>query len=102
MALLPIFQTKIQELLLLQNKWSAILNALISNPSLQSNILSSISLNNGTTVINHLLGRKLTGWRVIGINGAATIYDNQTTNQTPQTNLVLISDAAVVVNLEVF
>jgi hypothetical protein len=100
--LLPIFQTQIQELILLQNKWASILNQMISNRSLQSSILPNLYLKNGTTVINHLLGKKLTGWRIIGINGPATIYDEQNSNQTPQTTLILVSNAAVMINLEVF
>lgn len=99
---LPIFLTKIQELILLQNKWSSILNVLLGNPSLQSNILNGILLSDGTTVVNHLLGRKLLGWRIIGINAAAIIYDGQTNNQTPDLTLILISDAICKVNLEVF
>jgi hypothetical protein len=61
-----------------------------------------VALANGTTVVNHLLGRKLIGWRIIGINGAATIYDQQASNQTPALTLVLVSNAAVIANLEVF
>lgn len=87
---------------LLQTKWAAILNPLLGNPSLDSLILENVSLNNGTNVINHTLGRKLQGWRIIRIGGAATIYDQQDSNQTPSLTLVLVSNAAVVVSLEVF
>jgi hypothetical protein len=100
--LLPIFQTAMKDLQLLQNKWTPILNGLLKNPSLQSNLLSNVSLINGTTTINHLLGQKLVGWRIVGINGAATIYDAQATNTMPALTLVLVSDAAVTVSLEVF
>lgn len=87
---------------MMQTKWASILNVLLSNPSLNSNILENVSLGSGTTVINHLLGRKLLGWRIIRINAAATIYDQQTSNQTPDLTLVLVSNAVAIVTLEVF
>lgn len=87
---------------LMQTKWASILNSLIANPSLQSSILSAVNLVSGTTVVNHLLSRKLIGWRIVGINGVASIYDKQATNQTPQTTLILVSNAPVQVTLEVF
>ena len=99
---LPILQSKDEIFQLMQTKWASILNVLLGNPSLQSMILSNVSLKNGTTTINHLLDRKLIGWRVIGINGSATIYDQQRLNQTPDKTLILVSNAAVLINLEVF
>jgi hypothetical protein len=99
---LPFFQTAIKELSLMQTKWKAILDPLLAIPANQSLILSQISLINGTNVINHTLGRKLIGWNVIGINGIASIYDNQANNQSPKLTLILISNAAVIINLEVF
>lgn len=99
--ILPLFKLADQATSLLQSKWKSILDPLLSNPSNQASILPSVSLINGTTVINHLLGRKLIGWKVIGITAAATIYDKQATNQTPDKTLVLVSNAACVVNLEV-
>jgi|SRR5687768_8805933 hypothetical protein len=87
---------------LLQAKWAAILNPLLGNPSLDSLILENVSLASGTNTINHTLGRKLQGWRIILINGAATIYDKQGLNQTPDLTLILVSNAAVIVSLEVF
>lgn len=102
MSQLPYFQTIIKELSLLQTKWKSILDPVLANPSTQGGILKNIKINNGTTVINHLLGRKLVGWQIIGINGPATIYDAQASNQKPEITLILHSNASVVVNLEVF
>lgn len=99
---LPIIQTKDDLIQLMQSKWSSILNVLLDNQSLQSSILKNVILNNGTTTINHLLDRKLVGWRIIGINGSATIYDQQRLNQTPEKTLILVSNASVIINLEVF
>jgi hypothetical protein len=85
-----------------QTKWKSQIDPVLVNPLLQGQLLSQVSLINGTTVVNHKLGRNLVGWFVVGINAAATIYDSQTMNQTPQTTLVLVSNAACTVNLWVF
>ncbi len=99
---LPIFQSKDTALMLMQTKWSGQLSPLIANPITQGIILSQVHLINGDLVINHSLGRKLVGWIIIGIGAAATIYDKQATNQTPDLTLVLNSSAATTVNLYVF
>lgn len=99
---LPIFLTQIKDLSLMQTKWASILNPLLSNVSVQNGILKNVALGNGTTVVNHLLGRKLIGWRLIRIRSSAQIYDTQDSNLTPEITLVLVSNAAVVVDLEVF
>jgi hypothetical protein len=84
------------------DRWAAQLNPLLNSPQNNSLILEKVPLINGTTIINHLLGKVLTGWKVIRQRSAASIYDNQDSNQSPQLTLVLISDASVVVDLEVF
>ncbi len=102
MSQLPYYQTAIKELSLLETKWKSLLDPMLGNPSLQSTILSNVSLINGTTAVNHRLGRKLQGWRIVRIKAAATIYDNQDSNPHQDLTLILISNAAVVVDLEVF
>ncbi len=99
---LPYFQTLIKELSLLQSRWASILNPLIGNPSLQSNILSHVHLINGAVTINHQLGYPLTGWRIIRKRATADIWDSQDSNQSPQLTLILNSNAIVSVDLEVF
>lgn len=99
---LPVVLTKIQDLILMQNRWKSILDKLLTNPSLQSNILKDVQLAIGLNVVNHLLDRNLIGWRIIGINAPATIFDSQANNQTPQTTLILNSNAKVMISLEVF
>lgn len=96
------FQTPNQDLNFLQSAWGASLDPLLDNPSNKRLRLAGVSLANGTTVINHKLGRKLQGWNTIRVRAAATIYDAQDSNQTPELTLVLISNAAVTVDLEVF
>jgi len=87
---------------MMQTKWKALIDPFLSRLSLNSVLLQSVSLINGTTVVNHTLGRKLTGWRVVGIDAAATIYDQQASNPQPDLTLVLVSNAVAVVSLEVF
>lgn len=83
-------------------KWRSILNPFLGNPSFQSHIITGVPLVNGTATINHGLGRKLVGWRIIGINAAATVHDNQANNATPDLTLLLVSSAAATANIEVF
>lgn len=99
----PLIQTTLKELMLVQTKWRSILNPLLGNPSLDSLILENVSLLKAApNVVNHKLGRKLIGWRVVRIRAKAIIYDSQDSNQTPDLTLVLITDTDVIVNLEVF
>lgn len=96
------FQTDHQPLSLMQSQWATELNPLLKNPALQSVILKNVDLINGTTIINHKLGRKLQGWKTVRVRAAATIYDTQDTNNTTEITLRLVSNAAVTVDLEVF
>ncbi len=102
MPILPQFQMFDKDLNLLQTGWSKILNPFIDRLQNKTNILKSVALASGDTVINHKLGYPLNGWRLVRVRAAATIYDKQDTNRTPETTLVLNSSAAVTVDLEVF
>jgi hypothetical protein len=85
----------------MQSLWATLLNPLLGNPLSNGQLLDNVNLVNGTNIINHTLGRKLQGWiKVLG--GSAIIYDNQSTNPTPQLTLSLTSSAAVTVSLWVF
>lgn len=94
--------TDSRELNQVQQNVATALLPLESNPLAQGQILESQSLGIGDNTIYHNLGRTLRGWFITSINGAATIYDKQSTNTTPQVTLVLNSSAAVTVNLYVF
>lgn len=87
---------------LLQTTWAALIDPIIGRKQNQSNILDDVVLINGSTVVNHKLGRKLAGYKIILQNAAASIYDTQSTNQSPELTLVLVSDAVVTVSIEVF
>lgn len=99
MQTLPQFQNDDKDFQLLQSSWGSILNTLLKNPSLDNVLLKGISLGVGATVINHKLGRIPQGWRIVDIDGAATVYRSAAFNNL---TLTLTSDAAVTVSLEVF
>lgn len=96
------FQSGDRVFQMMQNSWASDLNPLLANPALQSIILKNVSLVTGSNVINHLLQRNLQGWKIVRQRAAASIYDNQDTNQASQLTLVLVSSANVSVDLEVF
>jgi hypothetical protein len=102
MASLPQFQNDDKDFQMMQNRWASILNPVINNALNNGSILSAIPLATGTNVINHLLSRKLQGWSIVRINAAATIYDTQDSNPTPNQTLVLVASAPCTVSLEVF
>jgi hypothetical protein len=99
---LPIIKSEDTDLMLMETRWAAILNPLLANKSVQSSILSDVVLSAGWNTINHKLGRKLIGWRIIGINAASSIYDGQASNPRPELTLTLNSSAGCTVQLEVF
>jgi len=86
----------------MQTQWAAIIQPLLNSSQNDSTILKNIQLKAGTNTINHGLGQKLEGWKPTRVRGPATIYDTQDSNQNPQLTLVLVSSAAVVIDLEVF
>ena len=85
----------------MSTRWKAIIDPFLGNPSNSSNILSNVSLIEGTNVINHKLGRSMQGWFITDQQGAANIYRPNTAPFNSLT-LTLISSAAVTVNLGVF
>lgn len=82
----------------MQNAWGQILNKVVYRPQNNSLLIPNVDLIVGTTTIQHGLGYPLSGWLIIRINGAATVYDSNANS----TSLSLVSDAAVTVTLEVF
>jgi hypothetical protein len=95
---------------MLQNNISDSITPLIQNSQNDSNVLSNISLLDqasllpGRTfnVINHGLGRKLRGWKVVRLRSPAVVSDVQDSNNQPNLTLLLVSSANCVVDLEVF
>ena len=85
-----------------QNTWATILEPIVSNPIVNGLILKSVTLASGSNTINHRLGRKLQGWYIVRQRSAASVYDTQDSNQTPELTLTLESSAAVTVDIGVF
>lgn len=85
----------------MQTQWASTLNPVISNSIVNGLQLTGQTLINGTTVLNHKLGRKMIGWFLTDINGSASIYRPDTAPFNDKT-LTLISNAAVTVNLWVY
>src|ERR1700689_5475665 len=85
----------------LQTTWASQLNPVLANLLINGQLLPSIALNNGTTAINHKLGRQPQGWFLIAPQGAATVY--QAAQQTnPTLTLTFVSDAAITTGFWVF
>jgi hypothetical protein len=100
---LPIFQTNIRELSLLQTNWSQYLNPLLVLPINNSIMLTNVDLQTGDNSINHLLGRKLQGWIVVRMkDGYVQLYDKQSTNPLQDKILVLNSSGNGNIDLLVF
>lgn len=102
MALLPIIQTTDRVINQLQNSIAQVLRPIVQNPLVNGSILTGVELAIGANTINHGLNRTLQGWFVIGQGSAASLYDSQSSNTQASKTLILVSDAAVTVNLYVF
>jgi hypothetical protein len=83
---------------LAQIRWSSLINPLLANP-LSSLIILDCSLNIGSNVINHKLGKIQQGWFLTDINGSAVIYRSAPLNNL---TLTLTSSALVQVSIGVF
>lgn len=99
MSQLPLQQTQLKDLSLLQTKWKSLLDPVIANPMNGMSILKNIPLAIGTNVFNHFLGRVQQGWVIVDLNGVSSIYRNAPFNDT---TLSLNSSGAVVVSIGVF
>lgn len=87
---------------MMQNAWGAVLNKVIYRPQNNSILIPDVVLAVGPNTIQHSIGAPLVGWSVVRKSGGASIYDEQDTNDRPQSTLILVSDAVVTVTLEVF
>lgn len=96
---LPLQQTNILPLSLLQTSWKSQLDPVLNNPMTNMSVLKDIILIDGVTVINHKLGRVMQGWIIVDQQGAASIYRSQPFNKL---TLTLTSSALVIVSIGVF
>lgn len=102
MRTLPIYINDNKDFSMMQTNWASIINPLLKNPICNGIILNNISITTGVNYINHLLGRKLQGWIIIGITDVASIVDDQANNSNSDKTLLLLSTANTTINLYVF
>lgn len=91
-------QTTNREINQLQSNLATALQPVFENPFSNGVFINNQILINGSTRVQHNLGRPIVGWFITNINGAATVYLASSTDQT----LTLTSNALVTVNLFVF
>ncbi len=84
---------------LAETRWAEILTPVINLPPNKGILLQGVKLINGTTVINHKLGRIQQGYIITDQNASANIYKNASFNNL---TLSLASNAAVTVSLWMF
>jgi hypothetical protein len=90
-----------QPLPLMQTSWANQINPVLANLLIQGQLLQNQQLIDGTTVINHKLGRTPLGWFLVSPQAAATVY--QAAQQpNPNLTLTLVSSAAVTTSIWVF
>ena len=99
---LPRFTVSDKDLMMLQTRWASILDPIIAQPINSGVLLPNISLVTGLNQVAHKLQRRLQGRLIVRQRAAATLFDQQDTNPTPDTLLFLNSSAPVVVDLFVF
>lgn len=72
--MLPIFNSDVQELSLMQTKWASQLNPVIALALLKGRQINDVALQSGSNVIDHKLGRQPQGWFLVDLNANVTAY----------------------------
>lgn len=86
-----------------QDRWASLINPVLSAELPNGILLKNIPIKSGVNVVNHKLGRKLTGWVVTRMRASSVnIYDTQDTNQTPDLTLNLNASGVTNIDLWVF
>lgn len=98
---LPLQQTNILDLSLMQKSWAAQINPVLANPTTNPGLIIGVVLVSGTNIINHKLGKKMQGWIITDINAAITVYRPDSAPFNSLT-LTLVASAPATVNIEVF
>jgi hypothetical protein len=77
-------------------------NQALSSLLVDAVLLEGISLVSGVNTISHKLGRKLSGWFVVRISAAITLFDSQATNLIQDKTLILTASGPATASLVVF
>jgi len=85
-----------------QENTESALTPILRSKILDGVLLKNVSLNNGTTLVSHKLGRKIEGWIVVRQRSDARVWDDQDNNVNVSTTLKLQTSAAVEVDLWIF
>lgn len=101
-AKLPQFQGGDTSFQLMQNRWASLIEPTLSNPLVQGQLLTNVTIVAGSNVVNHKLSRPLVGWLVVRQRALASLFDTQDSNTRPALTLLLTSSADVMVDLYVF
>lgn len=97
MSSLPLQQTLPQ----MQSKWKSILEPVLANLLINGQLLTNVQLINGSTPVNHKLGRIPNGWFLVSPLGAAMVYE-AAMQPNPTLTLTLVSNAAIQTSIWVF
>ena|SRR6267154_239229 len=102
MAQLPLFTTfSNQNFVQMSSQWKSLLDPVLANPILNGHLISQIKLINGSTTIDHLLGRRMVGWFLTDIDGVGTVYRAASLPFNDKT-FILVSNASMNVSIWVF
>lgn len=96
---IPLVVTTDKDLHTFQTQLAKSLQPVLSNPINLGTQLTNVSLINGVTVVNHMLGRPLQGWFLTRVRAQCQVWDSQDTNASPAQTLILNSSAAAVVDM---
>ena len=88
---------------LMQTQWASIINPVLKNPIVNGVLSQQIKLTTGNNIVNHKLGRNLTGWYITRMRGSfVQVYDTQDSNQSPELTLLLNSSGNCTIDLFCF
>ena len=85
-----------------QENTASVITPFLRSRILDGVLLKNISLNSGSNLVEHKLGRKIEGWIVVRQRADARVWDDQDNNVNVSTTLKLQTSAAVEVDLWIF
>lgn len=88
----------------INNNVSRVFNSLYANPLLNNPVIvKGLIFSSGTDLlVNHQLGRAVTGYSVINSNAAVNVYQSATVNSQPTAQIILKTNANATVDMLFF